>query len=137
LSVGLTIIGDCDRLAQLLSNLLNNAIKHTPGGVIEVALTRGGGQASLSVRDSGPGIPADQAELIFEPGRRVVNGEPHDSAGGTGLGLHIARGIVEAHGGRIWVENAEGEGATFWVALPTVVEVNTAAAQDIGGVRES
>jgi signal transduction histidine kinase len=70
----------------------------------------------LSVRDSGPGMPRDLAEAISRPGGRVANREHR----GPGLGLQIVRGIVEAHGGRIWVETTEGQGSTFRVTLPVV-----------------
>jgi signal transduction histidine kinase len=111
---------DRDRLGQVLSNLLANAVTHTSGGQIRVRLWCEADQARLSVSDDGPGIPPDQAEAIFEPGRRITNGASQGRSKGTGLGLHIARGIVEAHGGRIWVEASPGGGATFNVALPLV-----------------
>ena len=126
----LPIIGDRDRLAQLVSTLLSYAIEHAPGGEIEVMLQQDDRQALLSVRDSGPGIPRDLAEAIFEPGGHVTNHE-HHSPKNPGLGLQIARRIVEAHGGRIWVETTQGQGPTFWVALP-VVEIGPS---DIEGRR--
>jgi signal transduction histidine kinase len=115
----LPIVCDRDRLAQVLSNLLTNAIKYTPGGEVRIRLWQEEAEARLRISDDGPGIPPDQAELIFELGQRLVNSDPSQvQAKGTGLGLYIARGIVEAHGGRIWLESEPGQGATFHVSLP-------------------
>jgi signal transduction histidine kinase len=111
---------DPDRFAQVLSNLLGNAIKYTPGGDISVRLWVEGDQARLSVHDEGRGIPPQQLQNIFEPGVRVgepgAGGDPPPQ--GAGLGLYIARGIVEALGGRLWAESDGLRGATFHVALP-------------------
>jgi len=107
---------DRDRLLQALGNLVGNAIKFTPeGGRVGVYVSRDGDQVRFEVRDTGPGIPADQLPHLFDrfwqarnSGRRSV-----------GLGLSIAKGIVEAHGGRIWVESEEGKGARFFVTVPS------------------
>jgi len=125
----LALACDRDRLAQVVSNLLTNAIKHAPGGEIDVQVGREGEQVVLSVRDRGPGIPPDQAERIFRPGSRLGDDGGAASAEGRGLGLHIAKGIVEAHGGRIWVESAAGAGATFCILLP-LAPIDEAAAPD-------
>lgn len=106
---------DRDRLGQVLSNLLTNAIKYAPAGEIRVLLEHDNDQATLTVSDQGPGIPPEHAELVFEPGRRLAEG---CGADGRGFGLHIVRGIVEAHGGRIWVEPTAGHGATLCITLP-------------------
>src|SRR5215471_244786 len=128
------VSGDADRLAQVLSNLLSNAVKFTPdGGRITVKLNRGlwrsrridGPQrghlhecARISVRDSGRGIPSEELERVFERFWRGRNA-PARQIGGLGLGLSIARRLVEMHGGDIWAESAgEGSGATFVVELP-------------------
>ncbi len=108
---------DRDRLAQVLANLLGNAIKYSDGGEIRVTLEVDGGHARLSVRDQGPGIPQDMLEAIFEPRVRLVAGEG-DQPKGAGLGLYIARGIVQAHGGQIWAESSPGAGASFTLVLP-------------------
>lgn len=107
--------GDRDRLAQVFSNILSNAVKYSGGGNVRVTLRCGSSDIRLSVADQGPGIPPEYREAIFEPYRRVTNGQS-TSAKGTGLGLFIARGVIEAHGGRIWVEGQAG--ATFVIALP-------------------
>jgi signal transduction histidine kinase len=107
--------GDPDRLQQVVSNLLSNAVKFTPGGgEIEVRLERAEGEARLTVRDSGAGISASFLPYVFE---RFRQGEGRE--GGLGLGLAIARHLVERHGGTIRVVSpGEGRGATFTVVLP-------------------
>jgi two-component system, sensor histidine kinase and response regulator len=106
---------DRDRLAQVLLNLLTNAINYTSGGDIQVRVWREEDQAHISVSDQGQGIPADQVETIFDAGQRLPEGD----SSGTGLGLYITRGIVEAHGGQVWVDSAD-QGAVFHVTLPIV-----------------
>ena len=112
----LSTVCDRDRLAQVVSNILTNAVKYTPGGTVRVQLRAEDGQALIRVHDQGPGIPADRLEAIFEPHVRLVGSS--SAKKGSGLGLYIARGIIEAHGGRIWAENAEGGGAVFTISLP-------------------
>jgi signal transduction histidine kinase len=109
---------DGERMIQLMTNLVGNALKFTPrGGEIQVNLSDGNGQATISIADSGPGIPADELPRIFERFYRGTNvGEAR--ASGSGLGLAISRSIVEMHGGSIEVASREGEGATFTVHLP-------------------
>ncbi len=104
-------------LKRLLLNLLSNALRHTPeGGTVTVRVRWGERSATLSVSDTGSGIPPEKLETIFE---RFLNAEPLDaSPHGVGLGLALCRRIVEAHGGRIVAESAEGGGATFTVSLP-------------------
>ncbi|WP_426735400.1 hybrid sensor histidine kinase/response regulator [Myxococcus faecalis] len=116
-------IWDRGRLDQVLTNLLSNAIRYSPeGGAVLVRLTGEGSEGvHLSVKDSGVGIPKDKQALIFER-----FGRAHGSKyGGLGLGLTISQGIVEQHGGRIWVESpgVPGQGSTFNVWLPRETEV--------------
>lgn len=107
---------DPQRIEQVLVNLLHNAVKFTPsGGEIVLSAQVEGGAVRLSVRDTGVGIPADDMPRIFE---RFYKADRARSGGGTGLGLAIARHIVEAHGGRIWVESEEGKGSVFHFSLP-------------------
>lgn len=113
-----TIFADVDptRMRRVVMNLLTNAIKFTPaGGRIAVQIDRAGDDIELSVRDTGPGIAPDQLEAVFERFRQV--GAEHRRSG-HGLGLYIARAIIAAHGGRIWAEGTQGQGATFRVRLP-------------------
>lgn len=110
--------GDAARLIQVLTNLLGNSLKYTErDGSVTVTAQVQGGDVLLTVRDTGSGIPADQLPRIFE---RYYTRKRGASKSGSGLGLSIARGIVEAHGGRIWVESVVGQGTTFFVALPAV-----------------
>jgi signal transduction histidine kinase len=112
----------CDRarVAQVIANLLNNALAHAPESEVAVRAWREGQDAQVSVTDSGPGIPAESLDTIFEPHVRLRR-RKGDSPNGSGLGLAIAREIVEAHGGRIWVESQPGHGATFSLVLPASV----------------
>jgi two-component system OmpR family sensor kinase len=113
-----TLMADRDRLTQVIRNLVRNAVAHTdPGGAVTVAARALGDRLEISVIDTGPGIPADQLEQIFERFHRLDPGRPRDR-GGSGLGLAIARAIIEAHGGRIWAESRPGGGATFRLELP-------------------
>jgi len=116
----LSVCADGDRVVQALVNLLGNAIKFSPrDSVVTVAVTvsQGGGCAVFSVTDSGRGIPADQLETIFEPFNQVDVSDARER-GGSGLGLAIARGIVESHGGHLWVESVPERGSTFSFTLP-------------------
>jgi signal transduction histidine kinase len=114
------LIGDPDRLTQVLTNLISNAVKFSPAGAaVEVDLAPAEEGVMLRVRDHGPGIPAEFASRIF--GRfQQAGGADQRRGGGTGLGLNIARGLVERHGGRIGYEAAEGGGTIFWVWLPAI-----------------
>lgn len=107
---------DAEKMEQVLLNLIHNAIKHTPpGGKITLSAERAEKEIILKVKDSGEGIAEKDIPRIFE---RFFKTDQARTSGGTGLGLAIAKHIVEAHNGRIWVESAEGQGATFYIALP-------------------
>ncbi len=108
---------DAFRLEQVVTNLLDNAIKYSPeGGRIEVELSQPApGWARLSVRDEGLGIPADQQAHVFE---RYYQAHATSHRSGLGLGLYLSRQIVERHGGRIWAESADGKGSRFVVEVP-------------------
>jgi signal transduction histidine kinase len=126
----LVVYGDRDRLAQVIGNLLSNAIKYSPdGGVVSVSASLAGDEAWIWVRDEGLGIPADHQERIFTKFFRGDAGRQL-GIGGTGLGLVLARQIVEAHGGEIGFESVEGEGSTFWLQLPAAAEPGLTAARD-------
>ena len=113
------IFANSSRLGQVLSNLLHNAIKFTPeGGQVVLSATQKADIVEFSVQDNGIGIPADDLTRIFE---RFYKADQARTEGGTGLGLAIARHLVEAHGGRIWVESAEGRGSTFYFTIPIVM----------------
>jgi two-component system phosphate regulon sensor histidine kinase PhoR len=109
---------DPDRMAQLLGNLISNAVKFTPdGGKVEVSLGMDEDQAVLSVADTGVGIPAADRERIFERFFRTATAT-RQVIPGTGLGLAIAKDIVEAHHGTIAVDSDEGRGSTFLIRIP-------------------
>ncbi|MCA1829220.1 MAG: ATP-binding protein [Myxococcales bacterium] len=112
---GVDVLCDRERILQVLGNLLNNAIKFTPeGGSIELSCASDDGKVRFSVRDTGPGIPEEQIDRVFE---RFFRGS-QQSQEGLGLGLTVARALVEAHGGVIGVSSKPGEGALFWFTLP-------------------
>lgn len=107
--------GDEDRLLQVLDNLLTNALKFTPaGGEVEVRTSRADEGIRFEVRDRGPGISRENLPRVFEQFWTTRQGNPV----GAGLGLAIARGIVEAQGGKMGVESVVGEGSTFWFVVP-------------------
>ena len=109
---------DRERIIQLLTNLVGNALKFTPrGGAVSVRLTEDAHGATIEVRDSGPGIPPDELPRIFDRFYRGTNtGEAR--ASGSGLGLAIVRSIVDMHGGEIDVASVVGEGTEFRISLP-------------------
>ena len=110
-------VGDSERLAQVVTNLLSNAIQHNqPGGEVRVKLETRDGVALLTVADTGPGISAEDLPRVFE---RFYRADKSRSTGGNGLGLSISKAIVETHGGTIQVASEAGGGATFTVRLPT------------------
>jgi signal transduction histidine kinase len=106
---------DRDRILQVLSNLINNALKFTPdGGSIVVKTEVIGKEIVVSVWDTGPGIPDEKMKLIFERFAQLSSSDRR----GLGLGLYISKMLVEAHSGRIWVESKLGKGSTFFFTLP-------------------
>jgi signal transduction histidine kinase len=106
--------GDHKRLVQVLSNLLSNALKFTDAGAVTVSARAAQDLALVSVADTGPGIPAEHLPHVFDRFWQARR----EGRKGLGLGLAIARGVVEAHGGRIWVESDVGSGSTFIFTLP-------------------
>jgi PAS domain S-box-containing protein len=110
---------DRDKLRQVFSILLDNAVKYSrTGGTVTVGVERKSDTVEVSVSDQGIGIPQSERDQIFRKFYRGVDAEARAGAGGSGLGLFIARGLVAAMGGRIWVESREGEGSTFAFELP-------------------
>lgn len=107
---------DTDRMERVLLNLLSNAMKFTdPGGIITISLRRSGNRIFITVQDNGCGIPADQMSVVFN--RSEHRGRFPDPRWGIGIGLPIAKGIVQAHGGRMMLESEEGVGTSVHIAL--------------------
>jgi signal transduction histidine kinase len=116
------VTGDRDRLIQVVSNIVNNAVKYSPeGGTVTLASRVEGRFALISVTDTGLGIPQEEIAHVFERFRRVRSGAAQ-SIPGTGLGLTIVKQIVEMHGGKIWVESAVGHGSSFHFTIPLAPE---------------
>jgi len=113
--------GDEQRIAQVLLNLLGNAIKFTEEGEVTVEVTASNETFLVSVSDTGPGLSEADQNKIFEDFQQA-DGSTTRGKDGTGLGLSIAKKIIEMHGGRIWVESTLGKGSTFWFKLPVKVE---------------
>ncbi len=112
------LTADADRLHQVLTNLIDNAVKFSSGGSrVRLAARKLGSEVRFQVSDDGRGIPPDRLEAIFERFGQVDASDSRQK-GGTGLGLTICRNIVQLHGGRIWAESVLGEGSTFYVVLP-------------------
>jgi signal transduction histidine kinase len=110
---------DRNRMRQVLANLIDNAVKYTPaGGVVEIAARRDNGDVVATVSDTGPGIPDDELPRIWD---RLYRGDKSRSTRGLGLGLSLVKAIVAAHGGKVGVRSARGEGSTFELRLPVEV----------------
>jgi PAS domain S-box-containing protein len=118
----ITVTVDPTRFLQVLSNLISNAAKFSPpGGQIQIAVIRDGKDARVCVTDSGPGIPENFRARLFEKFSQLDTSSTR-KLGGSGLGLHISKQLIEHMGGRIGVDSAEGLGSTFWIALPADTE---------------
>jgi len=109
---------DVEKIKLAIQNLLENAIRYTrPGGEVIISLKYAKGEIELSIKDTGVGIPKDQQARVFTKFFRAANVIRMETEG-SGLGLFIAKNIIEAHGGRIWFESEEGKGTTFYFTLP-------------------
>jgi signal transduction histidine kinase len=110
-----SVASDRERVLQVFANLIGNAIKFTPkGGEVRILTSLDNGEVRFTIADSGPGIPPEHLNHVFDRYWQAKS----TAKLGTGLGLSIAKGIVEAHGGRIWVESPPGSGAQFNFTLP-------------------
>jgi signal transduction histidine kinase len=119
------VMMDPRRVQRVLYNLVQNAIRYTPSdGSVQILARDTGSEVQVEVKDTGEGIPPEELARIFDRFYRTEQSRSRDS-GGTGLGLSIAKGIVEAHGGRLWVESSVGKGSTFGFALPKKTPVIT------------
>lgn len=116
---GAPVLGDEARLRQVTSNLVGNALAHTPPGTpVRIGVGTQGGLAVLELSDEGPGLTAEQAAHVFDRFYRVDHARGRTRDGGVGLGLSIVHSLVSAHHGRMEVDTAPGEGATFRMVLP-------------------
>ena len=114
------IYGDFDRLTDVMTRLIDNAIKFTIEGAIKVGITSEGNNACVSVSDTGIGIPPDIKDRVFEPLEEIYKAEHKDVPQRTGLGLAICRAVIQPHGGKIWFESEPGRGSTFYFTVPLV-----------------
>jgi signal transduction histidine kinase len=113
-----SVEGDRDKVEQILTNLVSNAIKYSPrGGEIVVGASEEGDEVKVSVQDKGVGMSQEEVGALFQPYQRVDR-DAIKGIRGTGLGLYLVRGLIEAHAGRIWVESEPGQGSTFYFSLP-------------------
>jgi len=112
------------RLTQVLLNLVGNAIKFTDSGEVVIQANAAAESFVVSVKDTGPGISPEDQKKIFDEFQQASTSAPQ-LKGGTGLGLAIAKRIIEIHGGRLWVDSKQGEGATFTFTIPIIVERRT------------
>ncbi len=127
------ILGDRDRLEQVLVNLIDNAVRYSPtGGSIDLAVAVQDGEAVVSVTDFGVAIPEEKQGRIFQRFYRAHAGTPYDY-GGMGVGLYISREIVSRHGGRMWFESEKGRGSSFYFSLPLRGERSGACAEEDPG----
>lgn len=122
-----SVVGDEDKIDQILTNLLNNAIKYSPnGGTITVHARLEGDEMVIGVEDQGMGIPKDHVNKVFEKFHRV-NNEDNRKIYGTGLGLYLVKHLVEGvHFGQIWCESEIGKGSTFWFRIPVALDIEKA-----------
>jgi signal transduction histidine kinase len=124
------VYGNADAIYELFSNLVTNSVKYTPvGGQVELSASNTGDEVLVKVQDNGVGIPAEAMPYIFEEFYRADNVKA-EAMEGTGLGLSIVRQILNAHGGRIWVESEQGKGTTFSFALPIAGTTHDSQEQD-------
>lgn len=121
---------DPDRLREVVTNLFDNAVKYTPEGKILIGLTGNEQVAQCYIKDTGPGIPADDLPHLFQKFYRVDNSTTR-TIGGTGLGLFICRKIVELYNGRIWAESEVDKGSTFYINLPRLTAEKAAELQRV------
>lgn len=137
-SSALRVWADADRLGQVLTNFLNNALKYSPEETpVNVSVRAEGGRARVSVRDQGLGVPKSEQKRIWERFNRVEGVEVQSGSGiGLGLGLYISRTILEQHGAEYGVESEPGAGATFWFALPLLAPEGATGSGESGGKGE-
>lgn len=119
------IIADADRIGQVVSNYLRNALKYSKADrPVEIFLTRDATTACISVHDEGPGLTPEEQQSVWERFHRVKGIEVcYDTGGGLGLGLYLCHAIIEYHGGHVGINSIKGKGSTFWFTLPLAPEI--------------
>jgi len=122
------VVADPDRLREVITNLFDNAVKYTESGKITIGLTGNNDVIQMFLRDTGPGIPAEDVPHLFQKFYRVDNSATR-TIGGTGLGLFICKKIIELYKGRIWVESEWGKGSTFYINMPRISSQQASAEQ--------
>ncbi len=127
---------DPERIKEVITNLFDNAVKYTEEGKISIGLTGNDQVAQCYIKDTGPGIPADDLPHLFQKFYRVDNSATR-TIGGTGLGLFICRKIIELYGGRIWAESKVGKGSSFYINLPRLSGQKASAEMQSGEGGES
>lgn len=126
------VYADPDRLREVITNLFDNAVKYTPEGKVTIGLTGNDRVVQMYVRDTGPGIPAEDLPHLFQKFYRVDNSATR-TIGGTGLGLFICRKIIELYNGRIWAESKVNEGSSFYINLPRLTTQKATELQNTAG----
>lgn len=121
---------DNDHIREVLDNLIENAIKYTPSGGVQVDITGTDDKVVISIKDTGLGIPTEDIPHLFQKFYRVENSD-RQQIGGTGLGLYLCRRLVEAMQGRLWVESVFGKGSTFFVELPRISSADASRLADM------
>ncbi len=129
------VLVDPDRLREVITNLFDNAVKYTPEGKISLGITGNDQVVQCYVKDTGPGIPADDLPHLFQKFYRVDNSATR-TIGGTGLGLFICRKIVELYSGRIWAESELGKGSSFYINLPRLTTQKATELQAAGADKD-
>jgi PAS domain S-box-containing protein len=129
------VMVDPDRLREVITNLFDNAVKYTPEGKITLGITGNDQVVQCYVKDTGPGIPADDLPHLFQKFYRVDNSATR-TIGGTGLGLFICRKIIELYNGRIWAESEVGKGSNFYINLPRLTTQKATELQAIGANKD-
>lgn len=127
---------DADHLREVIANLVENAIKYTPQGEVIIDVTGNEEHVIVSIRDSGIGIPAEDIPHLFQKFYRVDNSDTRE-IGGTGLGLYLCRRLIEAMGGRIWVESEYKKGSTFSIEVPRISHADAERLIETGGAKNT
>ncbi len=126
------VAADRDKLEEVLINLIDNAVKYSPeGSPVRIVARETSGEVEIAIEDRGAGISSDDAAKLFQKFQRLSTPATRD-VGGSGLGLYIVKGLVDAMGGRVWIESAPGQGSTFAFSMPVAAEIGKTGLQQVG-----